>query len=375
MSIVIYILAIATQLQYYPSLYRLFYHPMAAPYVETLPQSDSQNSGLPETTPLPILKTNDLELITGRSNPELARKVAELLRLKADEAITAFWNGEVKPKIANNLNRKHAVIIQSTSPPDVNTYYVELFLMIDAIRRASAEEITAVIPYFGYSLQDRKDEPRVSISASTMAYLLQSLGVKRIITIDIHAEQSQGYGQIPWDNLYSDIALAPAIREDKEIDLKKLTLVAPDIGAFKRTTRHAKALGGTPIAGIYKERDVKPNSTSDALFLIGDVKGQDVLITDDILNTGGTQAGAARLVKECGANRVFAAVTHGIFCRDALKTIENSPIEKVFITDSICQSEEVRNHPKIQIVSVAPMLAQVIYLTHTGKGLTELFGK
>ncbi len=318
-----------------------------------------------------VFRRNDFELITGQSNPGLASQIAEILEHKLDSPITLFKDGEVDVKISRNLRRKHAVLIQSTSPPHVNDYYMELFMMVDAARRASADEITAVLPYFGYSRKDRKDQPRVALSASAVANILVGLGVDRVLTVDIHAEQAQGYILQPWDNLHASYALVPRIAP--QVDKNNLVIIAPDFGAATRARKYAAAFGLLAIGMVYKERDVKPNSKSNSMFFIGDVKDKDVVIVDDILNTGSTMCDGATMLEANGARRIFAAVTHGVFSDDALERISASPIQKVYVTDSINQREEVRNHPKIEIVSLAPLLAEAIQRVHTGEGLTSLF--
>lgn len=335
------------------------------------PESLLPHQSIPDLLPKTILRQNDFELITGQSNPALARDISHILEHTLDEPVVLFKDGEIKPKISVNLRRKHAIIIESTAPPHVNDYIVETFLMIDAARRASADEITVVLPYFGYARQDRKDEPRVPISASLFADLLTKAGASRIVTLDIHSEQAQGYIQQPWDNLYASFALVPVILQD--IDPTNLVVVSPDIGATKRTAKYAKAMGTTNLAVVYKERDIKPNSRANALFLIGSVEGKNALLTDDLLGSGGTLVDAARMLKEKGAKRIYAAVTHGLFLGTALSDIEQSPIEMVYVTDSLAHREEVKNNPKIRIASVAPMLAEAIKRIHTGTGLSDLF--
>lgn len=330
---------------------------MAAPApAETEPprlQTDNQHE-----LPYRIFEHNGFELITGFSNPDLARRVGELLEHVPDEPVTIFRDGEIHAAIRISLRRRHAIIIESTSPPDVNGYIMETLIMIDAAKRASAGEITVVLPYYGYARQDRKDKPRVAITASLVANMLVMAGANRIVTVDIHAEQEQGYVQQPWDNLYASHALVPAIQN--EIDPSNLVVVSPDIGGFKRASKYAKALNTTDIGIVYKERDVKPNSQSRALLFFGDVGGKDVVITDDIIDSGGTLANAAEMLKKNGASRIIAAITHGLFSEHALDNIANSPIEILYITDSVAHREEVLEHSKIRVVSIAPLLAEAI---------------
>ena len=186
----------------------------------------------------PVYKNNNFEILTGRGSTRLAAAVGAILEQEVDQPITLFDNKEEKPAITHNVGQKDVFIIQSTSPPDADHYWMELFLMIDAARRASAGEITAVIPYFGYSRQDRKDEPRVSISASALARQLEANGIARIMTVDQHSEQAQGFVLIPWDNLFANVSLAPAIKQNNQI--KNLVMVGPDIAGLKRASRFAK---------------------------------------------------------------------------------------------------------------------------------------
>lgn len=324
-----------------------------------------------ELCPSILLHRYDFELITGQSNPPLARRISELLKSAVDEPITLFADGEIKAQLSHTLRRKHAFIIQSTSPPHCNDYLMETFFMIDAARRASAEEITVVLPYFGYGRQDRKDEPRVAISASLVAHLLIAAGANRLVTLDIHAEQSQGFIQQPWDNLYASSIFVPVIKQ--EIPVDNLVVVSPDVGGTKRADKYAKALGATQLAFAYKERDTKPNSTAKTLSITGDVAGKDALIVDDILSSGGTLINAAYMLKQKGAKRVFATITHGIFLGNSLSDIEKSSLDVVYITDTIPPRLEVVAHPKIRVISAAPLLAEAIGRIHTGGGLTSLF--
>ncbi len=246
---------------------------------------------------------------------------------------------------------------------------MEVFLMADAARRASAEEVTVVLPYFPYARQDRKDQPRVSISASLLANLLAASGADRIVTVDIHAEQAQGYILVPWDNLYASYALVPTLQK---LNMENLAVVSPDMGGVKRATAYAKLLGTSNIAVVYKERDVQPNSASRALFSIGDVDGKDLIITDDIIASGTTLVDAAIMLKQKGAGRIVAAAAHGLFLGNALQNLSDSPIEAVYVTDSIAHRQEVIDHSQIHVVTIAPLLAEAIRRIHTGEGLSNL---
>jgi ribose-phosphate pyrophosphokinase len=333
----------------------------------------TQEGQLPHSPGELIYAGNNFELIAGQSNRTLAVEIAKILEHTLDEPVENFKDGEINVAMSHNLRRKHAVLLQSTAPPHVNDYWMELFMMVDAARRASAAEITTVIPYFGYSRKDRKDQPRVAISASAVANILVNQRVDRIMTVDIHAEQSQGYILNPWDNLYASYSLVPRMEKIEGLNKDNLIIVAPDFGATTRTKKYAAAFKVFDIGVVYKQRDVKPNSKSNAIFFIGDATGKDVILTDDILNTGGTLKEAAIMLKSQGASRIFAAITHGIFLDNALKELDESPIEQIFVTDSIEHRPEVINHPKVEIVSIAPLLADGIKRIHTGQGLTSFF--
>jgi ribose-phosphate pyrophosphokinase len=299
---------------------------------------------------------NDVVILTGRSNPELAKAVGGLLQLPVDKPVSLFSDGEIRVRIAPNLRQKKVFILQSTSTP-VNDYVMELLFMIDAAKRASAAEITVVLPYYGYARQDRKEMARVPISASVVASMLSHAGADRIVTFDIHSEQQLGFIQKPWDNLYGSYALLPKLQEKKS---SHFVVAAPDKGGMLKAAGYAKLLGAAEIAVVYKKRDIMLNNVSNTLAMIGDVQGRDVLIVDDMIDTAGTIVNAANYLKKKGANRVFVTATHGVFSGSALAKITESAIEEMIITDTIAHKEAVINHPKITIVSVSPILAEAI---------------
>ncbi len=309
----------------------------------------------------------DSILLTGRSHPQLARDIAKLLGQKLYEPITSFSDGEIRVRIPQNMRRRHVFIIQPTSVP-VNDNIMELVLMIDAVRRSSAAEITAVIPYFGYSRQDRKEMPRVPISSSVVANMITNAGASRILTLDIHSEQQQGFTQIPWDNLYGSFALLPAIKSEK---LEGLVVASPDKGGLVRATAYAKLLGAEGVALVYKERDIAVNNKSEAMGMIGKVGGKRILLVDDMLDTGGTIVKAAEYLKRRGALSVRVAVTHGLFSGKAMDIINKSPIKEVIITDTLKQRVEVAKNKKVKIVTIAPLLAEAIRRIQTGESLSR----
>jgi len=328
------------------------------------------------------LETNNnchgIELVSGNSNPRLARRIGDILQHKPDYPISRFPEGERRAIIEVGLRRKGVFIIQPTSPPKVNARIMELFTMLDAARRESPDEITAVIPYFGYARQDRREQPGAPITGAVVAKLVQTAGAQRIITVDLHSEQMMGAVDCPWDNLYASYVLVPEIVQSG-IDIENTVFASPDKGGLQRTIKYAEMSGGDKIALAYKQRDIDLSQRSKALFMLGDVKGRDVVITDDILATGNSLVDGAVMMERKGAKRIIAAVTHGLFLNDpdtgisAIDRIANSPIEKLYITDTIRQPKEVRKHPKIEVVSVDRLLADAIYHVHTGEHLFEEF--
>lgn len=311
--------------------------------------------------------SNGFVLLTGTANLKLAQDVAKNLGKDIDETISVFADGEKRVIIPENLRKRDVFIVQPTCPP-VDSAIIELLLIIDAAKRSSATEITVVIPYFGYSRQDRKDRPRVPISASLIARLVEFAGADRILTIDIHSEQEPGFVQIPWDNLYGSYSLLPEL---KKYFKSNLIVASPDKGGVPKATFYSTLLDAEGIAIIVKERDISKNNHSEALDIIGDVKGKDVLLVDDMIDTAGTICNAAKLIKDRGAKSVFAAATHGIFSDPALSRINESPLEYVFTTDTILLKKQVAQNPKIKIVSVAPLLAEAIKCVHNGDSMSE----
>lgn len=310
---------------------------------------------------------NGFVLLAGNGNLVLAEKIAKILGKEVTNPITYFVDGEVRVKGIPNLRRRPVYIIQSTGKP-ANDNLMELLLMIDAARRASADEVNVVIPYFGYARQDRKDQPRVPISSAVVANLIRSAGADRICTLDIHAEQVQGSVQFSWDNLYGSYVLVPEI---KKRNLKDTVLVSPDKGGVPRVTGYAQLLGVPDIAIVYKQRDLHVNNKSEVFSMVGDVEGKDVLLIDDMLDSGGTMFNAVDHIKECGARSIRVAVTHGLFNGTALERLSASPVEEIITTDSVAHRDEVLNHPKITIVSVADMLAEAIIHIQTGASISE----
>lgn len=309
----------------------------------------------------------DIIFLTGRSNPVLAKDIGRHLHRDVYEPISVFADGEIRVRIPENMRRKHVFIIHPTSAP-VNDHLMELLLMIDAAKRSSAAEISVVLPYYGYSRQDRKEMPRVPISSSLVSDMIVHAGAGRILTVDIHSDQQQGFVKIPWDNLYGSYSLIPEIKSKK---LKDLVIAAPDKGGMTRATGYAKLLNASGIALVYKERDIAVNNKSEALAFIGDVKDKDVLLVDDMIDTAGTIVNAANYLKKQGAKSVRAAATHGLFSGPAIERITNSEMEEVIVTDSIMHPKETLRNKKITVVTVAPLLAEAIRRIETGESISK----
>lgn len=311
--------------------------------------------------------SEDFVLLTGTANPPLAVAIGKLLKTQVYEPITVFSDGEIRVKIPHNMRRKHVYIIQPTSAP-VNDHIMELMLMIDAAKRGSASEIIAVIPYFGYARQDRKEITRVPISASLVASAIEHAGADRILTVDIHSEQQEGFVRIPWDNVYGSYSLIPVL---KKKDLSNLIVAAPDKGGMKRATGYARLLGAKGLALVYKERDIDISNISEAMGMMGDVKDKDILLVDDMIDTGGTLINAAEYLKKSGAGSILAAVTHGLFSGASLENIAKSVIEEVIVADTVLQREDVVKNKKVTVVPIAPLLAEAIKRIETGESISH----
>ncbi len=315
-----------------------------------------------------------LKVISGSSNRPLAQKICACLNVPiCGVRIERFADGEISVKIEESVRGDDVFVIQSTPPPAENI--LELLLLLDALKRASAECITAVIPYFGYSRQDRKDEPRVPISAKLHADLLQTAGANRVLTMELHAEQIQGFFNIPVDHLYSAKVF---VEYFKNFDLTNYVVVSPDMGGVKRTRAFAQRLAEEmPIAIIDKRREKEKAGRREKmvsiLSLIGEVKGKSCIIFDDIISTGETILEAADfLLNKNGAERVLACITHALFSENTAQRLLESPIEEIIISDTIDVPKEKQNE-KIKILSVAPLFAATIERIHKGLSVTSLF--
>ena len=310
---------------------------------------------------------DDSVLLTGRANPQLAHAIGKILGSTVYEPISVFADGEIRVRIQHNLRRRTVFIIQPTSTP-VNDHIMELLFMIDAAKRGSSAEVVAVIPYYGYGRQDRKEMSRVPISSSVVASAIVNAGADRILTLDIHSEQQQGFIAKPWDNIYGSYSILPEL---KKRQLSNVVIAAPDKGGMLRATGYARILGCDSLALVYKKRDIMLNNVSNTLAMIGNVKDKNVLLIDDMIDTAGTIVNAANYIHGKGAKSIRVIATHGIFSGDALKRINNSAIEEMIITDSIVQTPEVINNPKITIVSVAKLLAEAIRRIKTGESISK----
>ena len=343
-------------------------------YDEVMPKArceDYMNTELVEQTEK-VFDNGEIEILTGRANPQLAHDVAGLLGKCEDDVVSRFPDSEVRVKISSELRKKSVFIFQPTSPPSVDENLMELLLTLDAAKRASAAEVTAVIPYFGYSRQDWKEQSGVPISSALAAGLIQFAGADRLLTIDIHSNQSQGFIRAPWDNLWGSPVLISHMRE--LLDPPNLVIVSPDASGVKRAYKDAVYIGTPYIAVVYKDRDIHTGKTT-AIHMSGAeyIDGKDVLIVDDMLAGGGSAINAAVEAKKHGARRIWFAATHGLFLGSALDDLWKSPIDKIYVTDTVRHHPFVQENKKIEIVPIAPLLAEAIRRIHTGQTMSDLF--
>ena len=311
---------------------------------------------------------NDMKVFSGRGNPELAKRMCDYLGLSLGRlSIGNFPDGEISCKIEQDVRGRDVFLVQSTCPP-VNENLMELLIMIDCFKRASADRITAVIPYFGYARQDRKDEGRVPITAKLVADLITKAGANRALMMDLHAAQIQGFFDIPVDHLYA----APVIDEhfkSMNMEPEDIVVVSPDEGSIKRVLAHVAELGGQ-LAIVDKRRsgeDVK-----QANFIGGPIEGKVALIFDDMISTAGSICGAAHMVKKEGAREVYLAATHGVLCGKAIERIHQAPIDGLVITDTIPLTQQ-RRLEIIEVLSVAPLLGEAVKRIHHNESVSRLF--
>ncbi|MEL9686714.1 ribose-phosphate diphosphokinase [Escherichia coli] len=311
----------------------------------------------------------DMKLFAGNATPELAQRIANRLYTSlGDAAVGRFSDGEVSVQINENVRGGDIFIIQSTCAP-TNDNLMELVVMVDALRRASAGRITAVIPYFGYARQDRRvRSARVPITAKVVADFLSSVGVDRVLTVDLHAEQIQGFFDVPVDNVFG----SPILLEDMlQLNLDNPIVVYPDIGGVVRASAIAKLLNDTDMAIIDKRRPRA--NVSQVMHIIGDVAGRDCVLVDDMIDTGGTLCKAAEALKERGAKRVFAYATHPIFSGNAANNLRNSVIDEVVVCDTIPLSDEIKSLPNVRTLTLSGMLAEAIRRISNEESISAMF--
>jgi len=308
-----------------------------------------------------------LAIFSGNANPELARGICNYLGVSLGDALVSrFSEGEIRVKINENVRGKDVFLIQPTcSPPNENI--MELLIMLDAFRRASAQRITAVIPYFGYARQDRKDQPRVPITAKLIANLITSAGADRILTMDLHAGQIQGFFDIPLDHL---LAVGVFIEYFSQLNLDNKVVVSPDVGGIKMARAYAKRLSAA--LAIIDKRRVSPEK-SEVIHILGEVKGMNAIIVDDIVATGGSLIEAVEALKKAGAGEIRAAISHGVLSGNAIELIKNCKnLKELVITDSIPLPDEKANN-KIKVLSIAGLLGEAIKRIHCEESVSSLF--
>ena len=309
-----------------------------------------------------------MKILSGTSNPLLSKSISKHLRLKLiNTNIKNFADGEIYVEINENIRGNSVFVVQSTSTP-ANDNLMELLLCIDALRRSSAKNITAVIPYFGYARQDRKVVPRTSISAKVVSNLITNAGANRIVTVDLHAGQIQGFFDMPVDNLFTTPIFARYIK--KNIKSNNLTCVSPDAGGIERTRGLAKKINAE-LAIIDKRRPQA--GKSQVMNIIGDIKNKNCIIVDDIIDSGGTIVNAVEALIKKGAKDVHVFVTHAVLSGDAVNKIKKSKIKKLIITDTIDNSRRIKNVSKIQVLSIAPLMAEAIKRISNSTSVSDLF--
>jgi len=309
----------------------------------------------------------DLKVFAGSAHPSLAKEIADFLGIQVGQArLRRFPDSEVSFQIDENIRGADVFIVQPTSTP-VDPHLMEMLIMIDAFRRSSAARITAVIPYYGYARQDRKDKPRVPISAKLVANLLSAAGTNRVLTMDLHKAQIQGFFDIPVDHLFA----APVIIEYlARLNSEKLTIVSPDAGGAERARAYAKRLDAE-LAVIDKRRT--EDGSAEVMNVIGDVQGRTCILQDDIIDTAGTIQKGAVALKEAGAERVLACAVHGVLSGPAIERIENAPVDQLIVTNTIPLRGDAQNCRKIVVLSVARLLGQAIRSIHEETSVSSLF--
>lgn len=324
----------------------------------------------------------DFVMLTGSSNPELASTIGQLLQRKMYYAIEKFPEESVA-RLPTHVSEKQAIIVQSTSPP-VAENLMELLMMADAAKRAGAKDITAVVPYFGYARQDRKDQSGTSITARLVADMMQTAGITRIMTTDIHAEQETGFFNIPVDNLYASYVLIPYLKDLIRKRGHRYRGGAPDAGSEKRTRSWSRRIDGGDIVTFQKERDIKRGGKSHIVGVQGDMEGYDIYLIDDMRAGGRTLDDCGDFAKSNGARSARGVAVHGLFLGrkdeingeevslSPLEVIDRSPLDEIIVTDTIDIPRDIRHHPKVRVVSIAPLFAEAIYRNIIGKPIAGM---
>jgi len=309
-----------------------------------------------------------MKILSGTSNLQLSKDISKKLKLKlVNTNIRRFADGEIYVEINENIRGNSVFVIQSTSNP-ANDNLMELLLVIDALKRSSAKNVTAVIPYFGYARQDRKVAPRTSISAKVVANLITNAGASRVVTVDLHAGQIQGFFDMPVDNLFTTPLFAKYIK--KKLNKKNLICVSPDVGGVQRTRGLATRIKAD-LAIIDKRRPAPGKSR--VMNIIGNVKNKTCIIVDDIIDSGGTIVNAVDALKKSGADEVYVFITHAVLSGDAVKKIKNSKIKKLIITDTINNSQKIKNNNKIEVLSISSLMSEAIKRIANSNSVSDLF--
>jgi len=313
-------------------------------------------------------RTAGIKIFAGNSNPPLAAEISQYLKVPLGKAtVDTFSDGEIKVEINENVRGADVFVLQSTSSPG-NNNLMELLLMLDAFKRASAMRITAVMPYYGYARQDRKVVPRVPISAKLVADLITTAGASRMLTMDLHSGQIQGFFDIPVDNVYATPVLLEHLR--KQLDHKEVTIVSPDAGGVERARAIARRLDAS--LAIIDKRRVGPNEVAE-MNIIGEVAGQVAILVDDMVDTAGTLTMAAAALKKEGAKKIIGCCTHAVLSGPAIKRIEESPLEELIVTNTIPLGSQAQDCRKIKTLSVAHLIGEAIRRTHEEESISSLF--
>ena len=313
------------------------------------------------------IKGQEIKIFSGNANPELAKEICRTMNIPLGNAVVGrFSDGEINVQIVDNVRGMDVFVVQPTASP-VNRHLMELLIMTDALKRASAARITAVVPYYGYGRQDRKVQPRVPITSKLVADLITTAGANRVLTVDLHAGQIQGFFNIPVDNLFAAPVLLDYLRVKK---FNNLTVVSPDAGGVERARAFAKRLDAA-LAIIDKRRD-KPN-VAQVMHIIGDVKGHDCLLLDDMVDTAGTLTEGAAALKANGAGNIYAACTHSVLSGPAIQRLNVSPLDELITTNTIALDSKQQECSKLKVLSVAPLLSEAITRIHEETSLSSLF--